>query len=190
NRRNRRTSPRGGSRTHRLDTNCRRLRSQIARVERRHEVDRRIALGFSPERIPTSGYSQNRFVLAYVTSAARRSLRKSSSVSWYPRRIRAAVSSPTPRAIRATTAFFPWAMTRLAFVKSRFAFDRLSLSVPPKSSFATLSFSYGAMTATMSASHRGQRIFAGKSRTVSRHDILQFRHRKVAVSFSRRAFTS
>src|SRR5439155_1159928 len=54
-RRNRRTSPRGGSRTHRLDTNCRRLRSQIARVERRHEVDKRIALGFSPERIPTSG---------------------------------------------------------------------------------------------------------------------------------------
>src|SRR5213076_263676 len=36
----------------------------------------------------------------------------------------------------------------------------------------------------------GQRIFAGKSRTVSRHDILQFRHRKVAVSFSRRAFTA
>src|SRR5256885_9847893 len=81
-------------------------------------------------------------------------------------------------------------MTRLAFVKSRFAFDRLSLSVPPKSSLATLSFSYGAMTATMSASHRGQRIFAGRSRTVSRHDILQFKHRNVADSFSRRAFTA
>src|SRR5881397_1325108 len=36
----------------------------------------------------------------------------------------------------------------------------------------------------------GLRIFAGRSRTTSRQDILQFRHRNVAVSFSRRALTA
>src|SRR5206468_7981831 len=84
----------------------------------------------------------------------------------------------------------PVAITRLAFVNKRFAFARLSLSVPCKSSFAILSFSYGAMTATMSPSHFGHRIFAGRSRTTSRQEILQFRHRNVAVSFSRRALTA
>src|SRR3989475_253894 len=90
----------------------------------------------------------------------------------------------------ARTAFLPCAITRLAFVNNRFAFERLSLSVPSRSSFAILSFSYGAMTATITPSHRGHRIFAGRSRTISRQDILQFRQRNVAVSFSRRAFTA
>src|SRR3989454_6361918 len=75
----------------------------------------------------------------------------------------------------ATTAFLPCAITKLAFVNRRFAFALLSLSVPCRSSFAILSFSYGAMTATMSPSHFGHRIFAGRSRTTSRQDILQFR---------------